>query len=119
MKLIEQIMEEFDKSLKCINKDCDQNGCIPTMVEGSDGEPAWEAQQCQYCFEIRFPAQELFKSSLKQAYNAGLEDAKGVAPHEKGYLEHMENKQSYYFGNGFKECRTEFINNINQLTLHD
>ena len=44
--------EDFLATFKCIDSSCDQNGCVPHQI--SDDE--WEAQQCQYCWEIRFPA---------------------------------------------------------------
>lgn len=58
-QLIEEQNREFETVFKCINSDCDQNGNIPVP----DGEGDWSAEQCQYCFEIRFPALEKFKQS--------------------------------------------------------
>jgi len=62
---------EFDEKFKCINSDCDQNGSIPHQV--SDDE--WEAQQCQFCFEYRFPIKSFITSTRLSAYKEGKKDA--------------------------------------------
>jgi len=69
---IEEIILE---NHRCINSDCDNHGNIPVKVsereyvthdmaldacdpslEGSlCSDEKWEAEQCQYCYEIRFP----------------------------------------------------------------
>lgn len=46
-----EIREAISASLKCIESGCDQHGVIPNQV----GEDEWEAQQCQFCYEVRFP----------------------------------------------------------------
>lgn len=56
----EQWEKEFDEKFKCIQSDCDGNGCIPHQV--ADGE--WEAQQCQFHAEYLFPIKQFFRSVL-------------------------------------------------------
>lgn len=56
--------ERFSEVIKCINSSCDGKGSIPVQV----GEEEWEAEQCQYCFEIRFPAIEAFKKEFTNLY---------------------------------------------------
>ena len=46
--------EFFGKNCLCIQNGCDNNG---TIAEESY-EQGWEAVQCQYCYEIRFPLRE-------------------------------------------------------------
>lgn len=55
------IREEFDKLLPCIQLGCDNNGSIAEKV----GEDEWEQNQCQYCFERRFPIIDLYDSQIQ------------------------------------------------------
>lgn len=52
-KSVEEVMNDFP----CINSQCDGYGNIPHQVS----EEEWEAEQCQFCFEYRFPFKELIK----------------------------------------------------------
>jgi len=52
--------EKFDAKFKCIQSDCDGNGCIPHQV----AEDEWEAQQCQFHSEYIFPIKDFIKSLL-------------------------------------------------------
>lgn len=58
----EQILEEFEKMLTCINPNCDGKGSIP--VQRYEGE--WEAEQCEYCFVKRFPVRDFISNLLTQ-----------------------------------------------------
>lgn len=57
---IQKVEEEFAAKLKCINSSCDQRGSIPHQI--ADDE--WEAEQCQFCFEYRFPLQDFIRKTL-------------------------------------------------------
>lgn len=102
MKQIEQIMEGFNEITQQ-----HWHRAAGEFISASD-----------YIYAVK----DFIKSSLKQAYNAGLEDAKGVAPS-------TDTRCSGCSGAFFCECserqstkdiyKEEFINNINQLTLHD
>ena len=58
MTLIEQSIkeaqEEFMKSFKCIQNNCDGNGTISALDDEGDLVP----EQCQYCDQVRFPARD-------------------------------------------------------------
>jgi hypothetical protein len=60
---------------KCINTQCDNHGTITAM--GSDGEP--EPEQCQYCYQERFPLAEALTHVAADTANAIVEYVKGVA----------------------------------------
>lgn len=67
--------KEFDEAFcfKCINNDCDGMGNIP--VRDSDGD--WTAEQCQYCFEKRFPAKQFLLSSIKEVLTEQIREVRG------------------------------------------
>lgn len=52
-KSVEEVMKDFT----CINSQCDGYGNIPHQVS----EDEWEAEQCQFCFEYRFPLKVLLQ----------------------------------------------------------
>ena len=64
--------EDFLATFKCIDSSCDQNGCVPHQI--SDNE--WEAQQCQYCWEIRFPAADKLNTFIDSVLDRAEEDKK-------------------------------------------
>ena len=41
----------------CVATNCDGEGNIPHQIS----EDEWEAEQCQYCYEIRFPKRDILK----------------------------------------------------------
>ena len=47
---------------------------------------------------------DFFEKQIQQDF------LKEILPDEKGYIEHMKNKTSYDFGNGFNACLKEIIN---------
>ena len=61
-KTIKERVEEFEKLLPCINRDCDGKGSIPER----DGEGNWQQAQCEYCFVVRFPMFKAITKALKQ-----------------------------------------------------
>lgn len=78
MTTLEKLIEEFEQKLPCKDIDCDGKGSIPRLhyrtVQVSDTEAIqqeeWEQEQCQFCFEYRFPVRDL----ITKAYNAGREE---------------------------------------------
>lgn len=50
-QITEELKSSFEERFKCIDRNCDGAGNIPHQI--AEGE--WEAQQCQFCFEHRFP----------------------------------------------------------------
>lgn len=73
-KLDSETEREFDEKFKCINFDCDNDGTIPEAVMGQDGLPEWEARQCQFCFEFRFPLKKFIALKISQALTKQKED---------------------------------------------
>jgi hypothetical protein len=61
----EQILKEFNEKFTCIDLNCNNNGTIANQIS----EDEVEAQQCQYCFEVRFP----FRNFLSQAIDKTIE----------------------------------------------
>ena len=61
-KTIKERVQEFEKLLPCINRDCDGKGSIPER----DGEGNWQQAQCEYCFVVRFPMFKAITKALKQ-----------------------------------------------------
>ncbi len=67
-----EMRETFLKQFKCIQSDCDGNGNIPVLVSGirqvSETEceqtQDWEAEQCQFCAEYRFPVADYWLKVL-------------------------------------------------------
>lgn len=57
---VEELMVEFREKLKCIDTQCDGAGNIPIQV----GDIEWEAQQCQYCYEVRLPVFDFLREKL-------------------------------------------------------
>ena len=57
-----KLEKEISELIKCIDSDCDNNGSIAIKVDDGQGGFDVEAEQCQYCFEVRFP---LIQSILK------------------------------------------------------
>lgn len=59
--------QEISKSIPCIQGGCDQKGTIAVQV----GDDDWEPEQCQFCYEVRFPAIKkllaIFESHLNRA----------------------------------------------------
>jgi len=84
-KSIEQQVEEIRVAFPCIDSSCDQNGCIPHQV----AEEEWEAQQCEFCYKIRFPMLEEAEKILQERDRIAREDAlkvvKSIAASEKNY----------------------------------
>lgn len=68
---VEGIVREFEEKLKCIDSNCDQRGNIPHQV----AEGQWEAQQCEYCFVIRFPTIDWLRTTLRSYGDKILEEA--------------------------------------------
>lgn len=62
---VEDLVQELRTlhCFRCIDSNCDGRGNIPHQV----GENEWEAQQCQYCAEIRLPTIEFFHKALTTA----------------------------------------------------
>lgn len=56
----EQRNKRFDEKFKCIQSDCDGNGCIPHQV----AEDEWEAEQCQFHAEYLFPIKSHITSEV-------------------------------------------------------
>ncbi len=54
---------EYHKKFPCIQYYCDNNGSIAEMV----GEDDWEQQQCQYCYQVRFPMMDFIRQEIRQA----------------------------------------------------
>ncbi len=52
-------VREIEKLLPCINRDCDNDGIC--VVADDQGDACQE--QCQFCFEVRFPVFEKFKQT--------------------------------------------------------
>lgn len=50
----DKLRESLSKDVLCINSSCDLNGTIANQIS----EDEWEPQQCQFCFEYRFPLVE-------------------------------------------------------------
>ena len=73
--IIKQQVERFDEIFKCINLGCNGEGTVAVMR--SDGE--MEAEQCQYCFTVRFPARDFLTTAMTAAAEA-TEKAGEVAP---------------------------------------
>lgn len=59
IELRTKILEAFP----CIDVSCDQQGTIPHQV--SDNE--WEPEQCQFCWERRFPAADQILSVIESS----------------------------------------------------
>lgn len=55
--------EEWENKYTCPNTGCDNNGTVAVQI----GENEWEAQQCQYCFEIWFPLRDAIRSQIALA----------------------------------------------------
>ena len=73
---IEKILEAFDDRFKCINAKklgCDSKGNIPVQV----GEDEWEAEQCQYCFEVLFKQKDFLKTTLHSYAKQEREEERG------------------------------------------
>ncbi len=66
---IQESAKAFEEQFKCIQSDCDGNGCIPHQV--ADDE--WEAQQCQFHAEYLFPINDFHRSSLISLFQANIE----------------------------------------------
>lgn len=59
-ELLEGVAKEVTMLYKCPTTNCDGYGTIANQI--SDTE--WEPQQCQYCYEVRFPLIEAFRSHI-------------------------------------------------------
>lgn len=68
---VEALVEAFREKVPCIQSDCDGFGNIPNQV----GENEWEAQQCQYCDEVRLPFIEDLRHHAAQLIKIGQERA--------------------------------------------
>ena len=97
---------DFLATFKCIDSSCDQNGCVPH--QSSDG--GCEPQQCQYCWEIRFPAAD----KLNTLIDSVLDRAEACAPTERR-IEMYHGPLPHVIGLEFKECREEFLTNLSTL----
>ena len=64
-------LEDITKDFHCINPICDQKGTIPHRVS----EDEWEAEQCEYCYKVRFPLIEKFEQALTQAKEQGVQES--------------------------------------------
>jgi hypothetical protein len=76
-QVLKEGIEEFGKEFKCINADrfgCDSKGSIPFQV----GEDQWEAEQCQYCFEVLFKHKSFLISHSEKVRQAVVEDISGL-----------------------------------------
>ena len=75
-------LEDITKDFHCINPICDQKGTIPHRVS----EDEWEAEQCEYCYKVRFPLIEKFEQALTQAKEQGVKEAfESFSQHSCGY----------------------------------
>ena len=76
MTLHEQCKEDIKKTkdeYKCIDSFCDNHGNIPYQV----GEDEWEAEQCQFCYELGiFKQIKTFKQSYLNSIDCMIADNK-------------------------------------------
>ena len=85
---LEALRKEFLEDFKCINNECDGKGNIPVLVAGTrqisetefEQTQEWEAEQCQFCFEHRFPVAEFFLSRFATIMDEVVES---IVPEEK------------------------------------
>jgi len=80
-KYIEEKIKELMDSFKCIQSDCDNNGTITVADENGDPMP----EQCQFCFEIRFPLRNKIKQTLQDCQKREQEKSKKLLPQSKWY----------------------------------
>lgn len=59
---VKEQVEKIKAVFPCIDSSCDQDGCIPHQV----GEDEWEAQQCEFCYKIRFPMLEEAEKQIEE-----------------------------------------------------
>lgn len=75
----EEVRKQFLEKFKCIDSGCDQTGTIPHQI----GDDEWEAQQCQFCSEVRFPAADfiltLRKNDRETTVRAVIEKMRQIA----------------------------------------
>jgi hypothetical protein len=71
---IEEIVIEFQEKLPCIQTGCIGDGVIPNRVS----EDEWEPEQCQYCYQVRFPLIAWLTQAFKDY---------GDAVHKKSYMD--------------------------------
>lgn len=64
--------EEWENKYTCPNTGCDNNGTIAVQV----GEEEFEAQQCQYCYEIWFPLRDAIRTQIALAEERGRKEMK-------------------------------------------
>jgi hypothetical protein len=68
----EELRAKIDELIPCIQ--CDGSGAY--AVDDGYGEP--EAEQCQYCYELRFPAIDKIMSLFTTHIHTELEDLKSI-----------------------------------------
>ena len=100
--------EDFLATFKCIDSSCDQNGCVPHQI--SDNE--WEAQQCQYCWEIRFPAADKLNTFIDSVLD--LVEKECVPEKKAMEIFHSANDGSFY-DNTWNACRKLVLTNLSTL----
>ena len=102
---IQTIIDKFDKEFPCKEFNCDSNGTIANQVS----EDEWEPQQCQFCYEVRFP----FKQFLKDSLTSMLDEIKRELPKAKSNPLQETAEIDYYYVEGYNIYRQEVINIIN------
>lgn len=98
---------EFNEKFKCIQSDCDGNGCIPNQV----AEDEWEAQQCQFHAEYLLPIKEFIAERIRIARE---EETKGGATRSE-----LVRIRQAEFESGRQQGQKELIEEIRRETLQE
>ncbi len=107
---LQKEIEAFEKEFQCIAIQCDNKGTIPNRI----GEDEWEAEQCEYCYTVRFPLIEKYKQSLLRFTRSVIEEA---MPEEKKIIqpECVEDVESNREAYNFNTCRAQFQENVERI----
>lgn len=109
--LKEEARAEFDKDFPCINTSCDNNGSIPHQVY----EDEWEAEQCQYCFEVRFPQLASIEKNIDKTYHATKEEVRNLVPKKRENFPSSESSYDRGFRRGYDMARGDLRSAIDAL----
>ena len=104
----EQMMSKFDEKFKCIQKDCDGNGCIPVQVSEDD----WEADQCQFHAEYIFPIKSHITQSLISLLTSEIERMEGSRKYISSWHQAYEGKDTFDCVKGYNQAVDDSISNL-------